>query len=369
MSISSYSLEYSCLYRDGKPFSARIADESSLYDPSKHEAAMVSVDLSLTSLLKFDEAAQTARQIQEQGGKIVWDLELGIQDPLYFEGIFNAHYHALKIFTQDLYSVFQESTLGCSLFRGECDFASRILWNERHYQNFLEWLVDVYGTPEELFEAPLGEAPLGSLQKFEELSLEMFDVTPFCRHLKNIHSAHAYAAYFHRLAAALPEELFVFLCLDARYSMHPAYLYQLLSKERFSHLQLAVKGAPIFLDALVWKEGVIESQPQYPSVGVCFPNDPYCKQSTLHQFKKVLMDLKAQGIAYRIIPEFLMTSSWEGIDEMIVLQRALSPQGKRILQGFSITGGKMIYIDSALGFEEEISWNEFLEGKNRGRGI
>src|SRR5262249_35923110 len=96
------------------------------------------------------------------------------------------------------------------------------------------------------------------------------------------------------------------------------------------------------------------------TVGVCFPNDPYCTQSILHQLKKICLQLNDQGIACRMIPEFLMTSAWEGIDDMIFIHQALSPQGKRILQGFSITGGRLIYVDTSIGFELEISYTEFL---------
>jgi len=360
----SLSLEGSKFYLNGASCHITIAEHLSSYHPERHTAVMIPVDLSLDSSLDFHAAKSEAEYIRSQGGLVVWSLHLDLRGEVFFEGILHAHEYALKRFSEEVIQPFEEITLGCSLFQGECDLSDRFPWNVKHHQDLLEWLEDLYRTPEHLFEMPASR-PSGEIKQFQDLSAEAFAITPYCRHLRNIYWMNLFAGYLHRLAASLPEELFVFVCFDACKISHPAYLYQLLSKERFSYLHLAVKGSTIPLEALVWEEGCIKTRPEEePKVGLCFPNDPACLQSTLQQFKKVMTDLNEQKIAtqqvaYRIIPEFLMTSSWEGLDEIIFLQRALSPQGKRILQGFSITGGRLIYLDQPCGFEEEISYEEF----------
>lgn len=361
------SIESSIFYLDEKPFSPIIAEALTLYNPVFHNACKVFVDMSLSSSLDFTKAIDQANFIHSQGGLIVWDLYFEIKEnlgQLNFEGIFNAHYQALKIFTQQLWTLFQEKTLGCCLFQGSCDLSSCFSWNEGHYQNFIEWLTDLYKTPSDLFEAPLGETPLGDAKDFKDFSLEMFDVTPFCRHLKNIYSMNTLAAYLHRLAAALPEELFVFASFDSRMITHQAFLYQIVSKERFSHIPLALKGSHIPLEAFTWKEDCIYFEGKEARVGICFPNDPYCNQSTLNMLRKLFSDLERHKISYRIIPEFLMTSSWDGLDEILFIHKALSPQGKRILQGFSITGGSCIYLDAPIGLDPEFSFEDYIHSKS-----
>lgn len=365
MSSISCSLELSGFYINGQRTSVVIAEDIAFYDPTRHQAVMIPVDLSLQASLDFSEAKELARRIEVHGGKVVWNLQLDLQGNCLFEGIFNAHYHALKTLTQSLLMPFQNQTLGCCLFQGESDLTTRVSWNEGHHQNFLEWLTDLYETPEHLFECAPGQTPIGDMKTFQKLPLEMFDITPFCRHLIDVHRMNTFAAYLHRLAAALAEDVFVFVCFDARSITHPAHLYQLFSKERFSYLNLAIKGASLPLEALVWQEGLIYSSPmQEPKLGLCFPNDPYCLPSVLHQLRTLCHHLNTLKIPYRIIPEFLMTSSWEGIDEVIFIHKALSPQGKRILQGFSITGGRLIYLDTPIGFEEEVSYTTWCYSKS-----
>lgn len=356
-------MESSGFYLDGKLFKPVIAEAVSLYDPMTHNACRLFVDISLSSPLDFTKVVQQAISVQSQGGLIVWDLYLDIKESLselHFEGIFNAHYQALKLFIEHLWIPFQEKTLGCCLFQGSADVTSHFAWNEGHYQNFIEWLTDLYGTPSVLFEEPLGETPLGCVKHFNEFSLEMFEVIPFCHHLKNLYCINTLAAYLHRLAAALPEELFVFVDLDGRLIRNQAFLYQLISKERFSHLNLAIKGHEIPLESFKWNNNSLCYEVKEVRVGVCFPNDPFCVQSTLNALRKLFADLEKHQIAYRIIPEFLMTSSWDGLDEILFIHKALSPQGKRILQGFSITGGKCIYLDTPIGLDPECSFQEFV---------
>jgi len=356
MSAISYQLDATGFYVNGDKTEHTIACNAKTYDPLKHFAAMIPVDLSLEASLQFDEEKREAERIKNMGGQIVWKLDFNLSNACFFEGIFNAYYHGLKVFTEKLLQIFP--TVGCSLFEGSCDLSSLITWNAGHRQNFLEWLEDTYQTPSRLLETQEAPRPLGDITSFQEMSLEMFDVTPFCRHLKNLYLMNILSAYLHRLAAALPEELFVFVSLDARCITHPAYLYQLLSKERFSYLHLAVKGSSIPLETFVWKEDCIMSSCIAAKVGVCFPNDPYCLQTTMHQLKKVFLALADRNIAYRIIPEYLLTSSWEGLDDILFLHKALSSQGKRILQGFSITGGRLIYLDSPVGLEGEVAYTE-----------
>jgi hypothetical protein len=56
-----------------------------------------------------------------------------------------------------------------------------------------------------------------------------------------------------------------------------------------------------------------------------------------------------------------MTSSWDGLDYMIFCKHALSPQGKRMLQGFVAAGGACVFMDEPLGLETEVSLEELFK--------
>ncbi|MEI8300056.1 MAG: hypothetical protein WCG10_00390 [Chlamydiota bacterium] len=365
MTASSYRIGLSSegFELDHKPVELVLAEHEVLYDPKVHHGCSLFVDLSLSSPLIFKETLEKAHSIQSQGGLIFWNLHFDFLEALHFyhfEGLFNASAHGLKVFSEKVLSVFGNCTVGCSVFQGSCDFASLFSWKKAHYQGFIEWLVDTYKTPAILFETTVEKSFLFHA-KFEELSLEILEVTPFGQHIKNVYSATILAGYLHRLAAVLPEDVLTFVCLDARGVAHEAYLYQLLSKERFAHLNLAIKGSKIPIGVLTWDQGFKSSIKTKASVGICFPNDPYCIASTLNKLKKCFLDLSKRSIAYRIIPEFLMTESWDGLDEVIFIKDSLSAQGKRILQGFSIAGGSLVYLDQPIGLDPECSYQKFLE--------
>lgn len=360
MSVFSCQLDATGFYINGHKKNFSLACDIDTYDPKLHDAVMIPVDVNAQASLMFDDEIAQIESIKALEGRAILKLEIDLTNAALFEGMFNINFHALKVLTEKILKPYQEMILGCCLFQGECDLSHLIQWNAAHVSHFIEWLTDTYKTPDRLFEAPEGARPLGDLESFQDLSIEMFDVTPFCRHLKNLYLMNVISGYLHRLAAALPEELFVFVAFDARQSLHPAYLYQLFSKERFAYLHLAVKGALIPLEALTWKESTIEASAQEVKIGVCFPNDPYCFQSTLHQLKKLFQQLHERKIPYRIIPEYLLTSSWEGIDDLIFACRSLSPQGKRILQGFAITGGRLVYMDHPVGLSGEMEYSDWI---------
>jgi hypothetical protein len=348
---------------DGKCVELVLAEHEVLYDPKVHHGCFLFVDLSLSSSLLFNELLEKASYVHSQGGLVFWNLQFDFLEALqfyYFEGLFNAYAHGLKIFSDQVLSVTTTYTIGCSLFQGSCDFASLFSWKKAHYQGFIEWLIDIYKTPAIFFET-LDEGSALYQAKFEELSLDILEVTPFGRHAKNVYSASILAAYLHRLAAVLPEDILAFVCSDVRGENHAAYLYQLFSKERFIHLHLAIKGSSIPEGVLMWNNhGFKASSLVKASVAICFPGDPYCTSSILNRLKKCMLDLNEHSIDYRIIPECLITESWHGLDELIFIKEALSSQGKRILQGFSVAGGGLIYLDQPIGLESESSYLEFI---------
>jgi hypothetical protein len=357
MTNSPFRLEGHTLYHHDAPFVLKLSDFIADYDPTEHNCCKIPVDLSSEISLDFSLPEQAARKITSQGGFVIWDLYIDLPSKLSqmrFEGLFNLHFHSLQVFSEKLYELFKESTVACSLYQGSIEVERIFPWTEGDMIEFQEWLEDYYQTPQSLFETK--ENALGDIKTFADLDCHNLDITPFSRHLRNVYTMNLFMSYMHRLAAALKEELIVCVSLDTLSNRHLGFLTQLLSKERFSHIHLLLDQARGSVD------GVLNHPyAQDVKIGVCFPNDPQCKLSFLNVFKNLLTTLQERKIDYKIIPEFLMTSSWDGLDYMIFCKHALSPQGKRMLQGFVAAGGACVFMDEPLGLETEVSLEELFK--------
>lgn len=360
MSTSPFRFEGSSFFYKEEPFVLKLADFIADYDASEHNCCKIPVDLSSDVILDFSLAESSARKIVEQGGFILWDLYIDFPSKLSqmrFEGLFNLHFHSLKVFSESLFDKFKEETLGCCLYQGTAEVDRIFSWSEGDMVEFQEWLEDLYQTPELLFETK--KNALGDIKAFSDIDSHMLDVTPFSRHLRNVYTMNLFMSYLHRLVAALPEDLLACISLDTSSISHDGFLAQLLSKERFSHIHLLVdkKRVPI--------EGMLNfTTDEDVKLGVCFPNDPQCLLSHLNLFKKLFTKLFQNKISYKIIPEFLMTSSWDGLDYMVFSKNCLSPQGKRMLQGFVAAGGTGVYMDEPLGLETEVHLEEICLNKS-----
>ena len=359
MTNPTFSQEGFSLFHKDKPFTLKLADFITDYDPSEHNCCKIPVDLSSDVTLDFSLAEIAAKKIIDKGGFVLWDFHIDFPSKLSqmrFEGLFNLHFHSLKIFSATLYEKFKENTFGCCLYQGTAEVDRIFSWSAGDMVEFQEWLEDLYQVPEMLFETK--ENALGDIKTFFDIDSHMLDVTPFSRHLRNVYTMNLFMSYLHRLVAALPEDLLACVCLDTSCLTHEGFLAQLLSKERFSHVHMLLdnKRVPI--------EGVLNFSYNHDvKVGVCFPNDPQCFLSSLNVFKKISANLFNANIPYKIIPEFLMTSSWDGLDYMIFSKKCLSPQGKRMLQGFVAAGGAGVYIDEPIGLESEMELDVFLKLK------
>lgn len=328
----------------------QIAQDYFSFDEAYHTACRVKVDLSMSSKCDFAACENQAHFLKSKGAKIIWHLEFDFAPRLSdfkFEGIFNAYYDAIKLFNHFVKERFLQETLGYILFEGFIDFRGAFAWSEGDFIEFKEWLIDLYQTPSHLFETEGSIYGLGEIQSFEDMSKEMFDVTPFCRHLKNVYALNVFSAYLHRLLAALIEEVPAFIEIHYPQSdAHLGFVSQLFSEERLSHIHL-FSGSSHVGDSC--------------NIGLCLPNDPYCLESILHNFKNTYKQLVSKNICFKIVPEFMMTASWDGLDKIVYIKKGLSPQGKRILQGFCAAGGIPVYVDEKLGvFENEQSFEEFL---------
>lgn len=218
-------------------------------------------------------------KVPELVGPILWQVDFGLETgevPLDDEAAFRSYGIALDHFVEVIWKRYREQTAGICLYAGKPDVV---------------WI--------------LGDGPAG---------------------------IDALAEYLHRLASFLPDELAVFCRFDVSHLSSPGKIAQLLSKERFAHLELKVEGTALF------------STPR-ASVGICLPLIEYFDASVEQGLDVLIEELQKKGLLFRMIPEAFLTEEWNELEMLYVLKDALSPLGKRKLLGFCAAGGEVRYVE------------------------
>ncbi len=151
----------------------------------------------------------------------------------------------------------------------------------------------------------------GSLKILSNIVVADGDLTP-------VEAATVFGNYLHRLASFLPEEATPYCLFEDHAGYTAGEAAQLLSEERFLHLQLSL-------------------EPAESPMGVLLPTDELCYPDVI----KNLNDLLQEMPDLRVIPERRLNELWSGLDELIVFEEVLTAYGKRQLLGFEAAGGKI----------------------------
>jgi hypothetical protein len=142
----------------------------------------------------------------------------------------------------------------------------------------------------------------------------------------DVAAANIFGDLLHRLASFLPDEATPY-CLIDHSSFGKARTAQLLSKARFCHIQLSLE------------------ENRSPK-GILLPSDEACTPEILAKLE-ILMEKVGP---HRMIPETRLNEMWDGLDEIHVIEEAVSAQGERHLKGFIAAGGVLMKF-GAEGFE------------------
>lgn len=238
------------------------------------------------------------------------------------------------------WATFKDNTLAFVVFRGVVDFSSYFIWTEQQ---------------ELLYQEKLGEYP--SLKEEE---------------VRSFFAADLFSEYLQRLCSFLPDTTPVLCLIDASLLKGLSLAAYMFSKERFGHLILALKNAPLVLSPLTWDEGkafggfIGRGNPpladcQEPKIGVCLPAFEKMTSDGLGVLEDLLVKLLDKKSNFRIIQEGNLHESWDGIDDLIVISPLLSVQGLRKLRGFTAAGGRVVCLGQNLGLGNEIALSLFLE--------
>jgi hypothetical protein len=128
-------------------------------------------------------------------------------------------------------------------------------------------------------------------------------------------AANIFGDLLHRLASFLPDVATPY-CLFEHSSYGKARTAQLLSKVRFCHIQLSLEE-------------------NKSTKGILLPSDEACTPEVLAKLEALMDKI---GL-HRMIPETRLNEMWDGLDEIYVIEEAVSVQGERHLKGFIAAGG------------------------------
>lgn len=150
-----------------------------------------------------------------------------------------------------------------------------------------------------------------------------------------------YADYLSLLAQSLPDFIPKYVLLDVSHVESAAERAQFLSKEHYFHFVVGAKGTRCCGGELGWGDRVLSRGylgREIPRESYVAPTHAICLSG---EMKEVFEGVEGLNIPYRVIPESMLTSSWDGIDVIYVDEKFLTSQGKRMLMGFQLSGGEI----------------------------
>lgn len=286
--------------------------EGSQEIPQGFNTALIQLEGGMRASLEWKEQNAKAQHLIEAGFKILWEIDLGLSGGLHYP-YGNAMQHqalglALEHFRDTLWTPFRSATLGLVLYRGHADHSRHFTWDDQQRANFQ--------------------------QSAQELPL-------YC--------ARVAVDYMRLLTMHLPDALRLFALLDCTSVKDPLLLSQLVSRERYDPIHLVLKGAPFADQELVWQEGSslwgyvsqkpLSTQPGNARVAVVLPS---LEESHSLQLRCAIEKLQLENVPFRVIPESMLTTEWDELDQLIYCGKTLTSQGRRKLQGFCAAGGQVI---------------------------
>ncbi len=311
--MSQFSADHQGFYLKDAPFFP-LVQEGTHVDVSQREEGANTLLIRLPAHLSDDLDWSAQRRLAEEavlkGKYLLWEIALGLKSFTFTPedtASFYAFSLALEEFTKTVWPQFQEQTFGVAIYRGTLPSEER--FPRSHWEtSFIE-------------------------RGGEDYSL-------YC--------AQNFAEYLHRLVSFLPDAALPFALIDVSEIPSAARVAQLLSKERFEYVHLALQGARVPFAGLCWEEGEMAQGASSAALGVLLPKDEHFCPNLLEGMDTLFSHLKEKGSLFRIVCEEKLTEQWDGLDELIVFPSAVSPQGKRKLQGFLAAGGTLLSAEELL---------------------
>lgn len=331
-----------------------------------HNAVVIRLDGQTKSELNWNEELALADKLIEKGYKVLWSIDLGLFNRLPFSLLNKSQLMTLSIaiehFLDNVWPKYDDQTIGIILYQGTLDFSCTIPWSEDLLRDLRSWLEESYNSIE-----VLNQQENLSLKGFDDINQSVLKETE----LLHLYTADLCMNYLDILAGRIPEEIACFAFIDATPISSPLLQARMLTAERAEHVRFVVKNGVLPVQDISWdspaspygyyasgSDALVDYEK--PPLGVCLPEISYVQNPHYEGLNQAMKHLMDEGIPFRVIPEALLTSEWDGLDDLIVTSTGVSVWGHRKLQGFCAAGGRIVTIGSSLEGVEEISFEEWL---------
>ena len=337
--------------------------------PPGFDAVRIPLDGTLKADLSWENERQAAFAYVQKGMRIFWEIDLGLFDrlkyPLENQTQFLSLCLSLEHFRDTLWTTFRAQTVGICLYRGPLQLYK---WRDSQQTNLQGWLQDLYGSA-----AKFAEETGLDVADFASIDVQMLSSCDAGQRLLALFCRDAAGEYLDLLAHRLPDNIRCFALMDGAGVADRVLMAQLLTKERFPRLYLGVKNVLGLGGEFAWEgeplpAGLLARQlekgkaqtTRATSLGVCLPGMTQCRQRDTQGLEEVLNVLTKKNLPFRLIPESLLTTEWDGLDYLFVISQSISFQGRRKLQGFCAAGGTVVVVGEPLGLAEEIDFRSWL---------
>jgi hypothetical protein len=261
----------------------------------------IHLDATLKASLDWKKEFAAAESAIEQGSKILWKLDFGLFDRLHYPLASQQQFQGLRLaiehFQAEIWSHLAKGSLGATLFEGNLDDIGNV-----DFDAIPAWV-------SERFE----QHPI------TENENDQFLKALFCRDVA--------LDYLKQLASQMPFGVDCFIQPGIAATLSPIEQAIFLNTECYRPLY--------FLD---------HNEDLSANIGICLPPITCYIPGTHHHFDAAIKQLISKGLPYRFIAEEALITSIHGLDELYVAPETLSSQGKRMLQGYSVTGGLVHYL-------------------------
>lgn len=321
--------------------------------PSWANAVCIDLDGKMKSDLNWSKQIQFAKECSSKGIQILWNMDLGLFDrlqfPLKHQGQYQSLGLALEHFRKAIWTQFENSTFGISLYRGNLVVSDHIHWDEEQIVALQEWISYYFITAENfIFRSNIKIKDFKEItpQKLKETENGLFYLQLFCREITR--------EYLDLLLSFLPETIQSFALYDVSQTSQPLHLAMLTVNERDRRIHSILSHSPLPLDGLGWNSA---SQSGYmskkelplmtadtPNVALCLPPLELFLRNDTQPLEIAIQRLLKEKRPFRLLSEATITAEWDGLDEILIYPEALSAQGSRMLKGFLAAGGKVTHI-------------------------
>ncbi|MBN4067463.1 hypothetical protein JYU14_05205 [Simkania negevensis] len=285
----------------------------------------ISVDTSLHSSLRWQEAVALAQQAVELGRPLIWklDFQIGsqknsaIDQPLFL----NSCLLAIEEFDKQLYQPYKKNVQGLILYDGPASFDGMLTFSPNMAEPFLRWLCDYQKRLEELGR---GVAEGWSAEPIEDIATAPLPL----RQLYRFFCRDQFVAFLSSFLPYIDDECVPQIVVHTDKELSAGEIAQLFNNASFEHFHVTLPPLPFGVNS-----------DEDASLAICVPPLFASLPEDVDALTSVIEKMIRQKQPFRLVPESLMPYLWDGIDEMVVFHNALTPQGRRSLLGFQAAGG------------------------------